>query len=197
MWKWSDINSDSICRKCLRINKEGFGSGFMKFFNDLDIKTIEEYIEKSEFEVVELIEVWNKEDNKCCPYCGSDNIEFFNVQLNEYELFNYSKFTNLIDNNNNFYLIYQVDKKNNNLGFHTEMSKSYDSKFISSAIKKIVKIVNSSPVHKFIPNSNGHFYIFISAYKNNKNKYIFKIERFINYGISREEIIEELTTVFQ
>lgn len=190
MW----INSEIKCRVCLKQDKNVFGYGYSKVLDDLDKKTIEEYYEKTEFEVVALIEQWFKESNQTCPFCNSDNIEFLNVQIGEddYELFNYQKFTNLINENNNFFILKHILKDNNELKFSTRISEFYNDTLLLTTKDEIIKIITNSPANKFIPNSNGLFYLFISAYKNNKNNYVFKIERFINYGITREEILKTL-----
>lgn len=43
--------------------------------------TIEEYKKKAIHELVQTIQKWRKEDNRNCQFCGSFNVEVFNIKI--------------------------------------------------------------------------------------------------------------------
>ena len=54
----------------------------------------EKYLKKTEFEVMTQIEQWREEENKKCDFCGSSNVEIFDVKINGTPLYNYEYLIN-------------------------------------------------------------------------------------------------------
>ena len=190
---WVFINAKTICRNCLDYNGE---LGLTKVIKDEEPDVYDNYIKKTEFEVSELFEEWIKEENKTCEKCNSSNFVFTEITVEDHYLFDFFKIEIKINDKNEFFLCNYIEKRGEEFEYIKDVSKNCNNDFLFSAQNKIIEIISKSNDNKFIPNNNGLFYLFISGYMDINNNICLKIERFITYGITKEEILEELTKHF-
>ena len=72
------------CRNCLRADE----IRHMYQLIDDDAEAIQY---KTEFEVMTIIERWREEDNHICNFCGSKNVEIFEINIRNKLIYDFEK----------------------------------------------------------------------------------------------------------
>ncbi|AEE51130.1 hypothetical protein [Haliscomenobacter hydrossis] len=177
------------CRNCLH------GDGMRHMYSIIDEDEIT-YRNKTEFEVLRLIEKWRTEDKKNCSFCGSDNVEILDVEVNDHPLYDYEKLVERCFEEDEYMLQIDIEKQDNQTDMNLGGSPKLERSFLKSAIVEIVKTVRASPSGYFTPHHNGSFFICVTGASDVRNdKNITRVERFWSAGLTQEEILKSINPI--
>jgi len=128
-----------------------------------------------------------------CEYCGSPNIEFYNIGTDDFKFYDFNRIVqNCIQNGEYFFMI-NINKDGLDISLKRGGTQVLPEDFLAKAIEKVTEVVFEQPSSGYITRSTGKFFIAITG---NKNK--LKIQSLTNSGFTRNEIlnaINQLKTV--
>lgn len=178
------------CRDCLR----GEAS---HMYNVID-SDVNDYLHKTEYEVMTLVENWRKEDNHKCLYCRSSNIEVLDVAVNDNMLYDYNKIIKRCSEKREEILEISINKIDFELDMQLSGSESIEINFLKIAILKIVNTIRMRPTNQFKSLKNGHFFVCISGkVVSFRDQNSLRIESFNSFGLIREEIFKAMEPLIE
>lgn len=143
--------------------------------------------QKTEFEVMEKLELWRSRDGNLCEFCSSPAVNVFDVKINDYPLFNFDRLVNRCKSEKGYLLVVQITKKDRDIKMNIGGSPVFDMSFLKDAILKVFGSIHERPDYIYKPHDKGSFYICISGFPR-QNGFDIKIERFDTLGISKYEL---------
>ena len=177
------------CRKCL----QGDGVKHVIAVPNGDANAYN--LVKTEYDVVKQVEAIRKEENKKCSFCGSENVEIMDVQIDDNPLYRLDKMRLKCSTFGYELFALEMDKtyKGTNVRYTDEsLSPAIKQKCIRAAIN----LIETKPPSFFIPHEKGNFFIALTGNEDFFNGEIsVRIERFKCVGISKEDIIEILESI--
>jgi hypothetical protein len=169
------------CRTCLQ--QDGIRQTLL-------LKHIEEgYGDRTEFEVVKDLESSN---NNKCQFCGSTNLEYLDIEINNTQLYDFDKLAARCQENREYLLMFNIDKIGNEINLRPGGSKKFDVSFLRQAIQVIIETIKGRPNSYFESQLKGNFFVCVSEDSNFKNSTTVKIERFRTAGLTRNEILNAI-----
>ena len=183
-----NVDFEARCRVCLG------SDGARHIYSIMKEELQEVYKNKTEFEVMNLIEKWRLEGNKKCLICGVSNVEVLDVKIEDYPLYDFDYLADRDVKNNEQMLIFRIDKTGTAINIKTGGTiQRIDKYFMKSAVLKTWDLVNSRPNDDFLFQNNGTFFICITGrYNYENNEYIIRVERYRNTGLTRKEILDAI-----
>lgn len=182
------INISSLlgCRNC----QQSDGANHVYLLNG---GNKQEYQVKTEFEVMTLIENWRIRDNKTCQFCGSSNVEVYEVEVEDYPLYNFNRLVEKSKSQGEFLFLLNFDKTGSEISMRPGGSRNFHSKFLNLAIQMVIETIKNRPEDNFIPQKNGNSFIGISGgFDFFDEKPFAKLERFRSSGLTKKEMLSAL-----
>ena len=142
------ISSFLGCRNCFKSD----GIGHMYFIKNVDLS---DFQSKTEFEVMKQIEGFRNNDNEKCIFCGSTNVEVYDVEINDKPLYNYQKLITRSRLLNNFVLFIKIDKKNGITNFQIENGRNHSRSFLELALRSIIDTIAIRPDSHYFSKEKG------------------------------------------
>ena len=177
------------CRDC-------FQTDALRYNYNLTNKSSTVYNKMTEFELVTIIESWRGQNGDICSFCGSSNVEVYDVEVDSYRLFDVDRLSNESLYSGGSLIYVDIIKKGRETSLNIAFDKAYHPDFLKAAIFKIIDTVNTLPNKYFVEQIKGNFDICLTGFFDNElGKVILKLERFMNVGITRKEILCALKSI--
>jgi hypothetical protein len=185
------ISSMLGCRDCLQ--SDGVRHTYSLMDGDYD-----EYIEKTEFEVMTLLEHWRKEDEKSCEFCDSSNVEVHEVAVSNYKLYDFERLVERCKSDNEFLFMLNIDKRGSEITMAPGGSSKFHPVFLNEAINKVIDTINDRPDHNFNSQVKGNFFICVTGgFDFFSEQSLVRLERFRNSGLTRNELLNAIKPLTQ
>jgi hypothetical protein len=185
------ISSLLGCRNCLQ------SDGIRHIYSIMD-GDYNEFIEKTEFEVMTLLEHWRKEDGKSCEFCGSSNVEVHEVSVSNYPLYDFERFVERCKSGIEFLFMINIDKRGSEINMSPGGSSKFHPVFFNDAIRKVVDTINNRPDNNFQTQAKGNFFICLTGgFDYISDKSFVRLERFRNSGLTRNELLNAIKPLTQ
>ena len=169
------------CRTCRQMNP-------MRTVTGLRQGDETEYLSKTEFELMCMIENWRVRDNEVCEFCGSPNVEVADVKVNDKLAYDFEKLKDLSRTYEDYnILILNLVKRTPNITLTQGGKPIDDDDFLAMALNKISDTIETRPKESFDPSIKGSFYVCVTGSINAIN-----IERFKTVGVTKSEIYSTL-----
>lgn len=184
----STISFSIGCRNCLQADSE-------QHVYLLDSSKVNDYINKTEYEVMTKIETWRKMDHKTCNYCGSESIEIMEIQVDDYPLYDFHNLVERSKLTEEEMIIFNIDKSGPKIELTLGGSNKINKSFFRAGLSKIINTINLQSDSNFIPHSKGNFLICITGTYiiiNNSYSFHLQIERFRHQGLLKKEILDTI-----
>lgn len=172
------------CRNCLQ------SDGLFHTYNWVDGKQ-EEIKDKTEFEIMNLIEIWLLGVGQLCHNCGSSNVEVLDIEIDDYRLYDFEALDKKIIHKKESMLQFNIDKRAAKIKLTRGGSPELDTSFLKAAIIQIIDLLNQRTSYTYLSQIKGNFFICLTG-SNDKN---IRIERLRYHGLTRSEIINALNPV--
>jgi hypothetical protein len=180
------ISSLLGCRNCLQ--SDGIRHMYSLMDGDSD-----EYQEKTEFEVMTLLERWRAEDDKRCEFCGSSNVEVHEVEVSNYPLYDFDRLVERCKSEGEYLFMLNIDKRGSDISLRPGGSTKFHPDFLKDAILKIIDTINDRPNDNFVAQIKGNFFICVSGgFDFFSDKSFVRLERFRNSGLTRSELLSAI-----
>ena len=151
----------------------------------------------TEFDCMEAIEQLRRDSGSTCKFCGSDNVEIFDIEINSHPL---SKFTDLVERCKmwrEWMFQINIDKRANGLTLKTGGSDNIDREFFEAAIKELLAVIERRPHTVYKPLPIGNFFICITGGYDLVDDVNARIENLKTGGITKEEILTTIEPIVQ
>jgi hypothetical protein len=146
-----------------------------------------------EFELVEIIEGWRKEDNKTCLFCNSKNVEIYDVEIDGHRLYDFERLSKQLEQRAEDLLILHYQKRNNITTLSTGGNEPFHKFFLQKSFSLLEETISNVLINNMERKSNGHFRVsFSGGFDFLKGVANSKIERIQYSGYSFQEIINEI-----
>jgi hypothetical protein len=185
------------CRNCLQ------STGLRNYYVILD-EELQEYKQKTEFEVARQIGQWRAEDNHVCDFCLSPNVEISNVVVQdfeeEYKLYDPICLDMKRQTENSEAWQFTIEKIEKNLVTSEGERTNGDSLFIKACLKVLLKFLYDLPAENFIDHTRGLFFVCFTGkhtgVENNSDPivegYSVRLQTLIFHGLTKGEIIDTI-----
>lgn len=175
------------CRNCLK------GDPSRHSYTIYDINNEEEYLDKTEFELVEIVEDFRISKDLHCPFCGSQNVEVSEIRVDGNNIYDYELIVERNDFDNEFMLQFNLDKYNGIIKRQIGGSNKAPRSFWKNSSLEILNYLEYRDYETFKQHDKGSFFACITGKKDEiTNIYSFKLERMRYAGFSIQELINEL-----
>jgi hypothetical protein len=180
------ISSLLGCRNCLQSDGTSHLYSFMDGNSD-------EYQEKTEYEVMTLLERWRAEDDKRCEFCGSSNVEVHEVEVNNYPLYDFDRLAERCKSEGDYLFMINIDKRGSDITMRPGGNKEFHPDFLKDVILKIIDTINSRPNDNFVAQIKGNFFVCVSGgFDFFSNKSFVRLERFGISGLTKSELLSAI-----
>ncbi len=152
------------------------------------------FINKTEFEVMCMIEGWREEENEFCEFCNSNNVEVQEIKVNDIPLFANDKIKQKLDASNGKLIMFNIDKTISGISLRQGGTQYVDGDFVKASLQYISNIIEERPKNNFDACPKGWFIISLTTKAKGSNQ-DFSVERFKTIGITKSEIYESLKLV--
>jgi hypothetical protein len=157
----------------------------------VETEDIENYKEKSEFELVTEIEEFRHENGNNCSFCGSDNVEVYDVSINGNRVFSLSE----ILSENEFIMAIKIEKENKEWKFSNKGSNYKDAYSALFALNTLKESILNEDEQYFNEKDSGFFSALVSGkpdISNNRGDYVCRIQRLRHVGFDLRELYKIL-----
>jgi hypothetical protein len=176
------IKFEYRCRRCLT----GSSVPVLMIFNEnnkpFNIGHSEYYAEKKLKEVIK----------KRCDNCNSNDIEYFDISINEKKLFNENKYKSQLQD----YFEIFIDNNNGNIEINTSGAKYFRNSFKQSLIAKLEDIKDEYSKEQIESLNHGNFHFCFRGFYNGDIP-VYRIERMLNSGIPYIELEKIINKVIK
>jgi hypothetical protein len=174
------------CRNCLKTD------GIRHMYGITGVNDSNVYFKKTEYEIMLMIEKWREQDNKACEFCGSNNVEVREVEIDSESLYNYDRLVKRCQHDAESMFMINIDKRDSEISLREGGSSSIPYDFLKESINTIEEIINTRP-YDFVPQIKGNFLICLTGgFDFINNKTVIRIERYRSIGLTREEILNQI-----
>lgn len=179
------ISYNTGCRNCLQ------SDGMRKIYPLMD-GDIDKIQTKTEFQIITEIEKFSEQNNITCDFCSSENVEVFDVEVNENKLYDYDKIVERCQEEDEFILQININKSGTNITLNPAGSLRFEKNFLKQAFIDIRKTIMNRPDNHFKIHENGVMLMCVTG-----GNYIYdipytRIETFRSVGLSKEQILNEI-----
>lgn len=181
----STIVYNQGCRDCFR--HDGMRRSLANFDSSRDFSARDYF---TEFEIMEIVENWNYEVEMSCGFCGSNNLEVFDLELDGEKLFDFYKLDKYCTLNNSSFFIISIDKELDNIEIEIGGKNKIERILQINFLRKIFETIEFGSDEKFIEQIKGTFFICVSGKKDSMSMDTILIERFVSSGFSKQEILQ-------
>jgi hypothetical protein len=170
------------CRNCLKSSNIPHLTTIRE--EDLNI------YKKSEFDLMLTIENWRSEAGHLCEFCGSSNLEFYDISVNDYQLYNFENLVAMCKILHNRMLQINIDKKDNDLSLTFAGCDHIEENYLKKSLAEIINFIKDRPDNDFTAHPIGHLFICLTVgYNFSSHQIDIKFERYICHGLSKDDII--------
>lgn len=185
----SIISYEVGCRNCL--NSDGIRHSYI---NDFELQ---QYKDKTEYEVMIEIERFRLDVGLKCQFCGSKNMEVNDIEVGG-PLYDFNKLVSRSKITDEYMLLINIDKRGSELITERGGSRVLDDEFFAFALDKARNLVCSLSNEKFTPHSKGNLLICLTGvYDNHEANFNIQIERFRICGLTKAEILNSFKEIFE
>ncbi len=157
-----------------------------------------EYIEKTDFELLTLLEHWRNEDEKICLFCGSSNVEIHKDKMSNCKPCDFERLDERYKTDNEFIFMLNIDKRGEEITMSTGGSSKFHPVFLNDAINKVIVSIKDRPDHHFHSQDKGRFFICVSGrFDLFSDQSFVRLERFRNSGLTRNELLNAIKPLTQ
>ena len=178
------IKYEYRCRKCLTGSSTPELIMFDENNKPFKIGHSEHYAGKKLKEVI----------SKKCDKCDSNDIEYFDIYINDEKMFNENKYKSQLQD----YFEIFIDNNNGKIEINTSGAKYFRNSFKLALIAKLEDIKNQYSKEQIEPLNHGNFHLCFRGFYNGDIP-VYRIERILNSGIpflKLEKIINNLIKFF-
>lgn len=163
-------------------------------------ETIESLLQKTDFEVSNIIAKTLKNNHQHCEFCGSNNWDIYRINIEETEVFSDEKIKEEYEQGDNLLLIVHISKRNGQLNPHIDIGENFfhDEEYCKAFYLEIQNDLNETvkniPDSEFVNHSDGLFYI---CYTKDDVKGVVN-QKFRFIGFSKKDIltlINQISTI--
>ncbi len=170
------------CRHCFRTD----GVPSVYFLADGDPAL---FRKKPEYEVVRLIENWQKQDKRKCQFCTSQNLEILEVKINDKELYNFDRLSSICRSQYRNMFNLNIDKKGDKISVGHGTSPFMDNAVLLSMLSKFSSLVDSVDSSSFEEHETGNVFMFAMGDPEfNNDPELIVVHKFKYHGITKEDI---------
>ncbi len=170
------------CRQCL--NGDGIERlDFYKYGKEKDFMT------KTEYEVMKIVEQNNMQQNICCMFCDSKDLEYYEIKVEDYLLYDFERIGKNCIDKGEVMLMINIEKNGHNIKLTPGGTLPIEENNLRKSLRKIVSVINASPYHRFSMKERGSTFICTTSDELLKD---FKIESFRSTGIHSATILGEI-----
>jgi hypothetical protein len=158
---------------------------------------VEDYLYRTEYEIVCVIEEWRRSKSDNCPFCKSNNVQITDVEINDKPLYDFDALKTKHLSHRDYYIyMLNIQKDSENVDANIGGSPIYDDDFLKSSLEAIKQLVDRTHESNFRPWAKGWFFICVTGELNPFNqKYEMEIQRFKVFGVSKSEVYTLLKKV--
>ena len=172
------------CRNCLRADE----IRHMYQLIDDDADAIQS---KTEFEVMTIIERWREEDNHTCNFCGSKNVEIFEIDVINKLIYDFEKIIERCEKDEEYMVQINIDKMGENINMSLGGSKRFQPNFFKQALLHIYETIKNRPDSHFKLQQNGNMFICLTGGTDFKDTQPYtRIEKFRSAGLLKGQILK-------
>lgn len=172
------------CRNCLK------GTNIPETYI-LDTDNVAEIQSVTEFVMMKTVEKWRNEDNHTCHFCGSSNVEPFDIRVDDKMSYNFYSLIHHCEDNGDKMFMLNIDKKQGKIYLNEGGSNDLMRNFIKAAVSLMLDTIDSRNDDTFVPHSNGNSIICITGnvrmFKTN-----LKVQRFRYAGFTKRELMDAI-----
>ncbi|MDZ7660069.1 hypothetical protein [Fodinibius sp.] len=169
------------CRDCLQAENQSI--------NIPDYRP-EDLLQDTEYNAMGAINFQRDENNIKCSFCGSTNVEPFDIKVGNQLIFEASSVANQAKNNDDFMLECELKKENGNIKFRAGGVGDHSNLFLKEGYNTILNRVRFNSKSTFNPKQNGYFYAAITSPKNITDRYDISFETMRYLGLSKGEVYD-------
>jgi hypothetical protein len=172
------------CRNCLK------GDGVRHVYTLLNADE-DKYTEKTEYEVMIELEKWRLEDKHSCSFCGSDNVEVYEINASDIPLYDYNKIVGKLIPELDYMLMINIDKKGTHITLNVGGSKRFETEVLDAFIRKIIAVLKNRKDELYVNQPKGNFFVCLTG-GIDFNGVVVNVQRFRHTGLTKSEIIKEI-----
>lgn len=178
------------CRDCLKSN------GY-EYSENINSDIVNNIFEKTEYQMMKIIEKIYKSKNRFCTFCLGSNLEILEIKIDSNPIYDFDKLVLRCIKNKEYMLMFDVSKIDNEIYVNPGGNEKFDYDFLKSSLENILEIIrtNCSNLTKYPQNSNGNFNICVTQNKSETNNAI-RVERFRCHGLKLDEVLNGLLPYF-
>lgn len=177
-----NISYNTGCRNCLQTTP------IREFYiiGEGDSKEIQK---KSEFELMQMIEVLRREDNHKCQSCESANVEIYNIEVDGFKLYDFERILNDCTVNDILITKVIILKEGDQLKMNLGGSKYSKPRFLKKVGEELLNIVNKKPDSYYNEHEDGNLVFCMTGLDDlfGKNNFT-RVESLRTAGISKENL---------
>ena len=176
------------CRDCLQTDSE-----HMFLINDANP---EEYLNYTEFHMMQEVEQWRSDDCLSCSFCNSLNVEVFDIKVDDNLLLNDDRLVHRFETKSEWFLQIKIWKRNGRTKFEIGGIYEQGKAFSLGVYNRTIELLNHYPDSYFSNKNNGHFYIcFSNRPIRDYGIPILRIETLRFAGFSKQNILNEIISL--
>jgi hypothetical protein len=159
-----------------------------------------EYEVKTEFEVMSIIEELNDKQGKTCNFCGSTNLEIFDIEVGRsgYRLYDFKRLFDSTQSRGAYFYMINIDKRDYSLSPREGGSPTVPRRFIKGAIDRIIDTINDRSDDDFIDHPRGNFLIVISGFWDTfLERPHTTVEKYKSHGLTKDEVLSTVLSLIE
>lgn len=177
------FNHQAACRNCMRTTG-------IEYRYRLNSTNQEKYQNKSEYELMLLLEKWRAEDGYRCEFCGSDNVEVSEIDVDGHKLYNLTSLRDKSDADGSYVLYLKSDKGPENDDLKLWQYPTLTWPFLSEAFYQIKGVFARRADSTFKSHPRGFFFICVSVKPaSTPLESTFTIQKLSYGGVCKQEVL--------
>lgn len=124
-------------------------------------KTVKMIKRNGEYDEMIKLESYFKNINRTCISCDSDNLEYYDLKIDDWKLYDFDRLCREYPCGNLFQ--YTLQKKSNNISIKTGGSSLFHKEVFNESIDQTIQLIEQRESCDFIENDNGYFTIVLGG----------------------------------
>jgi hypothetical protein len=187
------------CRDCLKTDAV---PSMLYIMDEEEFHDEETREYKTEYEAMEILETpyyfntgfvkLNSCGKRQCEYCGSSNIEFYNISIGHHKFYDFNNIVRDCSLDGSYFLQINISKKGDNISIQKGGSPSVPYFFLEQSIDIIKEIVEKQSIKNYAPKLTGKFFIALTGLAGD-----IKVQSLTYSGLSKKEILDALLHILR
>ncbi len=120
------------------------------------------FMDKTEFELSQFLENWDKEDGYTCEFCDSNNMEYNDVHIDDFLISDFERLKSECIQNKYEMLIIKATKEYGQINLNYGGSKKISKTGVWSIYDKIFDTLQSISESKYLQKNNANFFMVLT-----------------------------------